>query len=239
MAFSRDGLTARKAWFFSPDRMICLGCDIKCQDDPPVQTTIDQSLLQEPITLTAPQTNGVISGAKTIDMRRGDAIEHRGLRYTSLIDAPWKLAIEQRDGHWSIVFNNPATPKEPITAKLVTLSIEHGATPSDASYAYAISPAGADAVAGVAVTNRDTMQAVVDGDRAYLIFWQPGDFAVTGTAVSVDQPCVAILDPKARRITLADPTQTLKTVTVHIAGQPHTLALPTGAMAGSSVTVAF
>ena len=230
MDFQRDGLSARKAWFFAPDQMICLGSSIRCTDDHRVQTTIEHCLPQDAVQLI--QHGTPVTQSESVKasptMAVGDAVQMNGIRYTSLANQLWNVAVESRTGSWKNVFDNPSTPTEPARGKVFTLAIDHGPQPADASYAYAVSSEPLD-VSTLKVTNTDTLQAIVDPARCQIVFWKAGSFRAAMGLVTVDQPCVVSMDLKIRRVLVADPTQLLKTIHVQIAGKNFTVELPGGA----------
>jgi chondroitin AC lyase len=244
MDFARDSLAAHKAWFFKPDQLICLGSDIHCESDNAVETTINQCLLHGVVELPGGEKVG--SGNPQSDnyyrasLRAGDAIEHDGIRYTSLADQSWRVSMEHRTGQWSTVFTNPNTPRNPVQGDVLTIAIPHDAHPQNATYAYAISPSAHALPSSLAVlANSSDLQAITEGDLVSVIFWKPGKLETQNGTISADQPCVLMADLSRRQLTVADPTQKLDSVTVILPGTVKKVLLPGGEMAGSSVSAAF
>ena len=71
-----------------------------------------------------------------------------------------------------------------------------------------------------------------------VVFWEPGKLeAAPGNVVEVDQACALLFDAQARRVVVADPSQTLASLTITLAGLRRQVALPKGGEAGQSTMV--
>lgn len=117
MEYRRDGVTARKAWFFFDDGVVCLGSGISCERDVRVITTIDQKFAALP---AARRGNQYHYGEETVVVLDGNVVDAGGLH----------------KGSWSKIA--PYYPEVEESADLVDLYIDHGIAPSDATYAYII-----------------------------------------------------------------------------------------------------
>ncbi len=220
--YAKDGVTARKAWFFGPTGVVALGAGVTGDAPDRVVTGINQCLWRGAVTRTP----------------AGDRIEHDGIRYTAMqpggLPAPETGAVT---GDWARVFRNPATPPAPVTMPLFTLALDHGARPRDAAYAYAIGPAGVE-IGGRVVSNTPAHQQVrFDNDRTGIVFWQPGEADSGMGVIRVDTPCLVLIDRAARRITVAEPTQHAGELRLTHAGQTRVVPLPRGDAAGDAATV--
>ena len=219
----RDGVSAAKAYFFLGDDVVCLGTAITATGDEPIVTTIDQFATAGP--------GGPASTAAHF--------EDHGLRYELL--SPGTMSIDRREktGAWSTVFRNGATPKGTTHGTVVTLGIDHGRRPTDASYAYGVGLAdAADARAVRVLSNTAALQAVAADGRVAAVFRSAGAVRVDGRSVTVDQPCVMLTDPATHALWVADPTQKRTALHVSVDGRDAVaVPLPTGGLAGSSVAV--
>ncbi len=155
MELCRDGLEARKAWFFYPGGIVCLGCGINN-----TATPLDGS---------APE---IVTGVEQCHIR-GDVINkqniitHRGINYVSL-DGDFHVAPYTHTGKWEAI--HPGNYKGTSTIDLLDISISHGTSPKDAHYAYAIIP-GQSTEEMKILSNTTTTQSVAIGRKTITINW--------------------------------------------------------------------
>ena len=234
MDFHREQLQVKKAWFFAGDRVICLGADINSASIDPVVTTIDQCLLSGKIVIHQhDKDESITNGSQSL--KGVEWVEQAGTRYEFLGDQSLSISAIPQTGNWKSVFQNPSTPKPDVTQNVFTLCVDHGNQPHGGSYAYCISPAGQSAAIPTTVlANSEKLQAVKVGDHwSAAIFWSAGKIELAGEMVEVDQPCaVLVVD---QQITIADPTQKLKSLNISVDGKQRTIELPRGGEAGSSI----
>lgn len=98
--------------------------------------------------------------------------------------------------------------------------IEHGISPGNQSYAYAVVPVKGDSgIAGKVNTDADmlqsqvlmnssSIQAVRNGKVTGIVFYEAGDFA----GITVDKPCIVMTD--GEKFCVADPTHKLNEISV-------------------------
>lgn len=233
--YVRDGVSARKAWFFAGDTLVCLGADISNSGSASVATTINQCLLHGPVRVTARGATERIA-AGNHSLHEVEAVEHDGWRYTLLEPATLHLDAGAVTGNWRKVFDNPETPAADVTADLFTLWLDHGSEPRAAHYAYSIAPPASEAQPRV-LANSAAIQAVeMPGGKVGVVFWSAGELRLPdGRRIAVDAPCLVLAAADAIRV--VDPTQKLPAIHLQIDGQEHALALPTGALAGTAAVV--
>ena len=240
---NRDGLKARKAYFYSNGMTLCLGAGISATGSAVALTTLNQCLFHGDIrlnetTLHAPAD--YIGEAKTIT--------HDGLQY--YFPTPIEVTLHAGDaiGNWKNVYDTPSTPKDDITTPLFTLAISHGAGPRDASYAYAVAPTTDLPSLNLLPENRITilsntpeLQAARFDDAVGAIVWSPGTLATGEHIIQVDHPCTLLLTAKDGKphITIADPTESLDTLTITFDGKTKAVAFPKQPIAGSSVELSW
>jgi chondroitin AC lyase len=248
--FVRDGLHARKAYFFLGDTIACLGAAVQTDAEAtaPVTTTINQCLLAGEVWAG--------DAAAASKLARGEHrlhpsgwLWHDGVGYVLLGAAGATARLAEQRGSWRKVEDKPAISTAELHRDVLLLTIEHGARPQAGQYAYLMLPRGlapaampsAAATPGVRVlANSAQLQAVAaaSGDEVQAVFYEPGtlDCGRWGQ-LAVDQPCLAVLkgQNKTARLTLADPTQKLREI-----GLPRDhrqVALPQDGEAGSSVSI--
>ena len=209
-----DDVKAKKAVFFAGNIIVALGSGIRSDSPYPVATTVEQSLL-----------NG--------DVVSGDGwFHHNGIGYSG---SDLRLWTGTRIGDWAPTngcYNEPVPDKKAI----FQLTIEHGTGFRDAGYEYAIYPTVTAEEMPRAIqsyqvlANNESLQAVKLKDRTILaVFHKPGSLG----DFSTDAPGVFIL--RKKQIHAADPTQKKRLFHIKWKGIGHTVKLPRGARAGSTV----
>lgn len=223
MEYKREALTARKAWFFTRNAVVCLGAGISGKTQGPVYTSIQQSLL-----------NGAVT--------KGDSwIHHAGIGYQWMEGTP---AVETGKvaGNWLPIF--PAWTDRPATGEVFSLWIDHGKSPDNAKYAYKIFPqVSAGAMPALVVSdalrilcNEKTQQAIESDEGVQAVFYDAGSLRIgTGDLLEVSAPCLLMLAGDQLRV--CDPTHLLRSVTVTIAGQAHAITFPAEDQAGQQVLI--
>ena len=123
--FSREGLTARKKWTFSPSGILCEGAGISAEDgEYEVATCVEHAL--------AADNAGVVNRGRDESQFRNGA-----LLYT--IHAPAesiRSEVAEREGNFNtFMLGNPSSPAKD---RVFSLRILHGKAPKNASYRYEI-----------------------------------------------------------------------------------------------------
>jgi chondroitin AC lyase len=233
MNYKRDGVSAHKAWFFGNEGVIALGAGVNANVSAPVITGVNTTLLHGPVT-----GEGVPVGGQGRVATPG-YVEQDGLRYTFPISENVTLATNPATGNWKGIFNNAGTPKADVSDAIFSLNIDHGLHPTDGTYSYEIGLAGGKAGSAM-LQNTAEIQAVRFADGVIgIVFEGPGTFSQNGVSLAADQPCIVILDGAINTLSVAEPTQKLKTLTLIFNGAAHLVNLPEHGAAGSTVSVAL
>ncbi len=221
------GLTARKAWFFTPTMLLCLGAGIRTGTDEAVETIVEQRNL------------GADGGNRLVV--DGDALDANGSG-TALQDPTWahlegtggyvfldhsalRAVRQRRTGSWADINNGGPTAE--LTREFVTIVDDHGTRPDNATYAYVLVPgATAEETAALArrhglriVANNDDVQSVEYQGRHAIAFWRgsaAGRWSSASAAILVTKRGPAYLE-----LSVADPTQNQDSVTITIASMPY------------------
>lgn len=257
--FERAPLTARKAWFFFEREIVCLGAGISCKSPNPVLTSINQCHLVGPVAARRadPKAQDLDTGThEGSDFRW---VYHDGIGYVPL--APCRLTVKNEDQPTDWRRINHGYKKAGKPTPVFSAWIDHGANPTNASYAYAVAPDilrddmadYASALPFRVVANTPDLQAVVHADLAIAgaVFYAPGAIDLPGFgALSVDQPGALLLRrlEDGLRIAIADPTGRKRTYVVQTdqalrgkaasakdSGTEIRMVVPGDAMGGSSV----
>ncbi len=245
--FRRDGVAARKAWFFFAGRIVCLGAGVKSGGSAAVLTSVAQQHRRGSIRVGADGSGPV---ARELDGRSEIAtpgwLWHDGTGV--VFPAAGRVWVDgtRRTGRWREVVNFGS--EEPVTGEVFSAWFDHGVAPQDQTYAYILMP-GADAAATAEclrapelriVANTPASQAAASVDTVMAVFYEPGQVeAGEAGALRVDQPCLVLARKAADgawRLTVADPSRRATQVRVSLGASDWRADLPQDpANAGRSV----
>lgn len=238
MRLETDGgsLKATKSWFAADGYLVALGAGIASDSDFPVETVIENR------DLTAPMARVLAGGRPGLEAlgreESFDRIDWLHLDGYGGIALPGGASVrglrETREGAWSRINKQGASPTDLRRRTYATFWFDHGLRPTSGSYVYVLlpgrTPAQTRAFDAVAVVdNTAEVQAVrlatAEGVVHAANFWTPGQSGpITASAVV---SIVVRVSAKRIEIALADPTQ--------LADQPITVvvALKSGAVVSS------
>jgi chondroitin AC lyase len=217
--YSKLGVKARKAWFFSDRGMLALGAGISSTGSDPVQTSVNQCLLDGAVTMASGSVDAPV--VKTIAPGAGLPesplwILHGGFGYVfpkenGATQAGISLSTAKASGSWTRITGSGSSAQ--VQKDVFSLWIDHGAKPTAAHYQYAVLM-GADAQTLsayakdptlVALSNTETLQAAYDKSSATALaaFYAAGTLSVNGQyAMSPGRACMLQVRPGADRLTL-------------------------------------
>lgn len=240
-------LSARKAWFFGGDAIACLGAGIDAGSDRgPVTTALAQRLLRGQVRTSGTGPSGDLEDGT--HERRVRWLHHDGVGYLFSTPVEASLRIGSREGNWHDI--NHQYADEPVEKTLFGAWIDHGTTPTGATYDYTVTPGvrpgsmgdlAADPPVEV-LANRREHQIVgfPDRDLVQASFYEPG--RLDGGAISVDQPCLLQARTEGTNVglTVATPLDVTESVTVGLGDVERTVDLAvcaSGRKAGSHVVL--
>ncbi|MHB9031152.1 MAG: polysaccharide lyase family 8 super-sandwich domain-containing protein, partial [Candidatus Latescibacterota bacterium] len=141
----RNGLEARKAWFFFDDEFVCLGAGIRCETGNPVVTTLNQCFLNGGMTVSrGGPAQKIAPGSRALD--RVSWVYHDSIAYIFPEPQRISLANESRTGSWWEI--NHIHARDSVTKDVFTLWLDHGVSPQNARYAYIVAPGMKPAAVG-------------------------------------------------------------------------------------------
>ncbi|MFD5794487.1 polysaccharide lyase 8 family protein [Streptomyces diastatochromogenes] len=197
-------LMAKKSWFFLDDTIVCLGAGIKCTDGTAVETTVENRNLGPtggaPLTVDGTVKPAAYPWSETLTAAKWAHIGGHG-GYVFPGGATVRALRDARDGSWSTINKGGATTV--LNRRYLTLYVDHGTDPANASYAYLLLP-GATAARTQAraadtgwlsvLANTDNQQGVTVPSLGFtgVNFWFGG---TVGTLNASDPWCV-FLTPK-------------------------------------------
>ncbi|MBT2289693.1 polysaccharide lyase 8 family protein [Paenibacillus albidus] len=141
-----NSLTARKSWFMFDKEIIALGSGISSTDNRPIVTNVENRKLNASGSNTF-TVNGVVQPSAS-----GAAQSHANVQWAHLAGSvagadigyyfPGGAAIESqrstRTGSWQDI--NQSGPHAPITRSYLSMRVNHGVSPTNGTYAYALLP---------------------------------------------------------------------------------------------------
>lgn len=247
-------LVAKKSWFFLDDTVVCLGAGVTCTDGTAVETTIDNRNLGPtggaPFTVDGTVEPASCPWSATLTGAKWAHIGGHG-GYVFPGGATVQALREARDGSWSSI--NKGGASTVVNRKYLTLYVDHGTDPANASYAYLLVPGATAARTRARAADTRWLTVLVNSDSTQGVsvrslgftgvnFWSGG---TVGTLTASDPCCVvisenadgtaviAVSDPMRMRTSL---TLTWRRAVAAVTSAPATLA---SAATGTALTLAF
>ncbi|MBN1903259.1 hypothetical protein JW926_18210 [Candidatus Sumerlaeota bacterium] len=208
--FNREGLSAKKAWFFFDDEFVCLGSDINCASETLLLTSINQCNLNGDVFLN--------DGNKTMKKEKGvhdvkDAlwIYHDRIGYffpeksSDKLNRKIILRNDEQTGNWNRINGNLSDNE--INSDVFSLWIDHGSKKSDfenSRYSYVVIPDTTPEKMELYKTNNpirildnsERIQAVQNASNnlTLAIFHQPASLPISNDVrVSVNGKCLIMI----------------------------------------------
>ncbi|MFF9915561.1 polysaccharide lyase 8 family protein [Streptomyces sp. NPDC013457] len=247
-------LMSKKSWFCLDDAIVCLGAGIKSTDGAAVESVVENRNLGADGThaLTVDGTAKPVSHPWSETLTGATWAHIGGMGgYVFPGGATVKALREERTGRWSDINRGMATTA--ITRRYLTLYVDHGTNPFDATYAYVLMPgAGTGQTAARAadtgwvqvLANTDAQQGVRVPSLGFtgVNFW----FGGTAGALTASAPCSVMISEKSDGtavICVSDPmrmqtglTLTWNRAVASVTSKPSTV---TGTTTGSSLGLTF
>jgi MYXO-CTERM domain-containing protein len=233
-----ETLRANKSWFFFQGYAVFLANGITTIEDAPVETIVEQWPLSAATVPIIADGTTVASGAYSGMLPDTQWISADGLGYFFPGRSSVQVTDATQSGNWMDLGVSQGT----VTAPFLTLALEHGNAPTNASAAYAIAFDGQDMSTFAAsppfsvVQNDATISAVAGQGAAGAVFWVPGSITINTSATASDTPCVVWLanDGTALTVSVADPAQGTGQLHVTVSG-----GFKSGSGSDSGITVAL
>jgi chondroitin AC lyase len=262
--YSWDGVSGRKAWFFTPEAMYCFGSGIKASKEKQVITSVNQCFSSGKV---------AVMNNKKLSSVEGTEVTSPGIKWIYhdrvgyLFPAGGEITVKNADqtGTWYDI--NLSQSKTPVINKVFSTWIDHGKNPSDARYEYIVVPfkdlsqftKWQKKNPLKMVSNSPDIQAVFDnnGNIYGIAFYKSGTVSLgEGLNVETDKPCLILIQVVSKsgyKISVSDPTALLTDLNIKISDVVHgrestnnpdgttsiNFVLPSGDEAGKSVTSEF
>jgi chondroitin AC lyase len=139
MHLVRDRLSALKSWIFTDNYVLCLGAGITTESDSVVTTAIEQRLKKADLMELKSSRWNMVENSVLSDVKDARFF-HDKTGYIILQAEEVFINDESRTGSWhDIMGTYPASMMD--TKDVISLWINHGNKPHDASYQYLVLPA--------------------------------------------------------------------------------------------------
>jgi chondroitin AC lyase len=248
LAFNDYSTQARKAWFFFDEEVVCLGGTIKSTSSNPINTTVNQCLLNGNVTVSE---NGVQSTLASGSYTYNNTLKwvmHDSVGYYFPAGGNIHLTNQAQSGTWKSINNGGTTTTQ--TKNVFKLWIDHGTAPTNDSYVYYVVPkknmATYDTTQVRILSNTSGIQAArhVGLKMWQIIFYTGGTFSKDSVTITVDRACAIMLKNVGTTnvtMSIASPQQNSTPIDVKIKlpniplTRHLTCAMPSGNLAGSSV----
>lgn len=217
-----DPLIARKSWFFFDDEYVALGAGISCRNGQlPVATAINQSHLRGDVTLAAAGQQSTLQKGEG-EYENVDWIFHDQVGYVFPEPTSVHLMNDRASGSWQRINQQSDSPKEEVNLDVFKLWLDHGARPSEETYAYIVVPV--TTVAGLEqntakenisiLANTPEVQAVRHAGlgMCQAVFYEAGEVQVTeNLKLASATPGIVLFQQSDNglRLTVSDPNRQL------------------------------
>jgi chondroitin AC lyase len=227
-----DLLEAKKSWFFFNNEYVCLGSGINSNPDLPAYTTVNQAHLRGDVTISQGGRTEVAHRSNR-DLENVKWVHHDGVGYILPEPATVNLSNKAEHGRWSDISATKSASDELVTQDVFLLGIDHGNSPSNASYQYIVVPGvTSEEVASTSASNRDIeilsntpdLQGVMHNKLGIcqLAFYKAGEVEISdGYTVKMDSQGMTMLKMNGNRIeelSVSDPSRKLTRVSLTVPG---------------------
>ena len=225
-----SGLKGKKGYYGINGGLICLGNSLESTSGLNLHTTIEQCRYKGAHEIFKDDNGCIVK------------IWHNNICYMPLDNNEITITAEQVNGNWKLIKDNASD--ENVIENIFSIILNHSLQDK---YAYLVVPNPIDSDTAEDIKgsvdilrNDETMQAVVDRDNAtmFITFFMPGTISYDGLSLSANVPCILIVKgifADRVEIYVAEPTQLENQVNLIINNHEHTVKLPSGEYAGSTV----
>lgn len=209
--------SAKKSWFMFDDEIVCLGADIKSENENEINTTLNQCLLVGDVMIgnASKDINSIGKGMHLFP--NTSWIQHNDVGYYFPKATTVNLFNDAQSGSWYSI--NNSQPKDIETKDIFKLWLNHGQKPNKATYEYILLPNidvsqlkeyTSDNI--YILANNDKNQAVYhkDLDILGIVFYDASTLKSKIANITVDKPCVVMfqsLSDNLVNIYISDPSR--------------------------------
>ncbi|MFC5282947.1 polysaccharide lyase family 8 super-sandwich domain-containing protein [Pedobacter alpinus] len=247
-----DEVTAKKAWFFFDNEVVCLGTDINSYAKEQITTTVNQAWLKGPVKAFA---DDKLMDVKNLNSKNVDWVWHDSIGYYFPNKGNIQIITDKQKGSWAKV--NANRSDELVKGDVFKMWFKHGENPEKQEYAYIVKPQvseqemlniKSDAIK--ILCNTQQIQAVQNTDlqMVQVFFYEAGTLKTSNFSITTNEPCVLLIKNIASEkpvLYVSDPTQKLSHLQVLFSStllkstQPISITLPQGEHVGDTVNYQF
>ncbi len=263
---ARNGVDAKKSWFYLDNVLVCLGTDIKSNSGKDIITGLNQCLQKGNATLTYQNGKSFVLNDTLLNSQEIQSVWHDSIGYYFSQSQSCSFSLKTQNGNWHAIADPYS--KESVSAKVFKLWLDHGkdAVNSD-SYEYMVLPSVSVSdlktfihkpEIEILANNSDIQSVKLKNDSLYeFVFYKQKRvelFTKKGFIESKTPGLVMLQLNSNQSLTLsvADPTQLQKSFNLVLSGNYSgkfarynskmkvteiEIPLPKGGFAGSSVQV--
>lgn len=207
------GISAKKAYFFMENMMVCMGNSITGTKSNEVVTTVNQTKSVGPITYNDPSTTLSVDSISSNTLQW---VHHNNVGYLFPQGGYMSLTNKTQTGNWKSIHNSGTTTTQ--SNLMFNLYVRHSPTPTNRTYYYIVAPdkqasdmpALATGHGFVNVVNSSTVQAIRNTihTKYAVVFYAPGQVTMDdGLIVKSNKKAIVIIKKYSTnyRISVADP----------------------------------
>jgi len=217
-----DPLKAHKSWFFFDNEIVCLGAGIQVDTAVSVATTLNQCLLNGPVTVKD-NSNSTTLSAGNHTLANTSWVYHDSVAYIFPQPTTVNISNGEATGNWRQINHQAWATEETVRKNVFTLWLDHGVQPKNAGYSWIVVP-GIDAASAekysqqspvTILVNTPDLQAVKHAalERTQVVFYKAGVIKIyDDVLLEAANPCIVMVKTKGKiieQIAVADPTQKL------------------------------
>lgn len=245
MAFelNRDGLTAKKSYFFIHNQLVCLGAGITTSNIDPVVTTLNQTWLNGSVNYANKEVKTLKPETEITDQKIA-WVYHDHITYVPLGNTKLNISNQTHAGSWHEIIAK--YPNDTISGEIFTIKVSPEIKPTNSSYAYAVLPNFEPKtnrkvkLSFEIVRNDEQAQIIKSNDNKVFMMtvYQPLKIKLKSIGtIDFKQPGLYQFEKIDNNweITVADPTQKLENMKVVINEKSFSFKMPDGVYKGKSI----
>ena len=225
-----DGINteAKKSWFFFDNEIVCLGAGITSDNEAPIMTSLNQRLANRGDKLTYANVKGAATEGTSAEGNNVAWVMYDGVGYAMPNGGNVKAEIKKQSGTWHAI--NQTQIKTEQTNDVFSVTLDHGAKPNNATYAYIVVPEAntADRMAEYAkhkhiaiLSNTPQIQAVQQTDLGVwqAVFFEASQYKDKNITLTADRPCAVMIRRMPNGSTVmhvADPAQKQQPINISV-----------------------
>ncbi|MDD4968458.1 MAG: polysaccharide lyase family 8 super-sandwich domain-containing protein [Paludibacter sp.] len=262
---NRNGIDAKKSWFYLNSVFVCLGTDIKANKGKEIVTAVNQCNQKGKAIITFRESKAISVTDTLIYSTSVQSVWHDSIGYYFPEQSAISLSVNKQNGTWHDIADPYST--DLISGNVFKLWIDHGVDAKIPAYEYLVLPSVSskqltDYIKNpnvVILANSKTIQAVKlkDNTLFQFVFHKPARINTYSDTefIETETPGLIMIERNGTTnltITVVDPTQLQKTFKLMVSGRyvskyatynrvknqtELVIPLPQEVYAGSAVTV--